>query len=83
MRGNVSAAVFTDTVNLKGGKTADVFHISLLRAYRTAEGKWQHTSVLRPADLLAASLALLKNYEFCQQDQRNRGSELGQNYLIK
>ena len=72
---SISAAVFTDSVNLKDGKSADVFHVSLRRAYRTADGKWQHTNVLRPADLLAASLALLKSYEFCQQARANRDEE--------
>lgn len=63
---SVSAAVFPDTVKLSDGKTVEVFHISLRRAYKTADGKWEHTAVLRPADLLPAALALMKSYEFCQ-----------------
>jgi len=71
---SVSAAVFPDTVKLKDGKTVDVFHISLRRAYKTADGKWEHTAVLRPGDLLPAALALMKSYEFCQ-DARGQADE--------
>lgn len=63
---SVSAAVFPDEVTLGNGTTVEMFHVSLRRVYKTKDGKWQHTTTLRPSDLLPAALALTKCYEFCQ-----------------
>jgi hypothetical protein len=62
--GSVSAAVFTNRVTTQGGKTLDVFNVSLRRSYRNAGGEWEHTHTLRTADLLPAAYALLKCYDF-------------------
>lgn len=56
--GRVSAAVFSETT-----KTGTAMHVSLRRSYRDADGAWQHTNVLQPADLLPAALALTRCYE--------------------
>lgn len=71
---SVSAAVFPDEVTLGDGRTVEMFHINLRRVYKTKEGKWQHTTALRPTDLLPAALALTKCYEFCQ-DARTQTDE--------
>ncbi len=61
--GNVSAAVFTNKVK-KGSDTFDVYSVSVRRSYRTPEGQWVATQTLRKSDLLPASYALQKCYEF-------------------
>jgi len=61
--GSVSAAVFADEVKTAKG-TATVHNVSLRRSYQDAQKAWHSTHTLRPRDLLPASFALLKCYEF-------------------
>ena len=61
--GSVSAAVFTDEVR-KNGKTFDAYSVNVRRSYRNSNGEWVQTHTLRKADLLPASYALQKCYEF-------------------
>ena len=58
--GNVSAAVFTDSVKKKNGDTFDVFNVSLRRSYKKADGSLANSHSLRSGDLLSAIEALQK-----------------------
>ena len=71
---SVSAAVFMEFVKTKGGRTVDVYNVSLRRSYQDAEGEWANTHTLRRADLLPATLALMKCYEFIN-DANSTGDE--------
>lgn len=71
---SVSAAIFTESVKTKGGRTVDVYNVSLRRSYQNAEGDWANTHTLRRADLLPAGLALMKCYEFIN-DANSAGDE--------
>jgi len=73
--GGVSAAIFTDKVKTKNGKSLDVYNVSLRRSYRKADGQWSPSRSLRSADLLPASLALQKCYEFLNDVQDVEESE--------
>jgi hypothetical protein len=68
---SVSAAVFSNSVKTKNGQTVDLPTVSLRRAYRDEKGTWQHTHSLRPTDLLPASFALLKCFEFVDDSGRD------------
>lgn len=57
--GDVSAAVFADTIETKDGNSFTRHNVSLRRSYRDAEsGDWKHTNVLSETDLLPAAEAL-------------------------
>lgn len=62
--GNISAAVFTKQVKNEVGETFDVHNVTVRRSYRTSDGEWVHTHTLRKSDLLPASVALGKCYDF-------------------
>ena len=62
--GNVSAAVFTDSVKKKNGDTFDVFNVSLRRSYKKADGSLANSHSLRSGDLLSAIEALQKCHTF-------------------
>ena len=62
--GDVSAAVFADTVEASNGKTVTRHRVSVRRSYRDAEsGDWKHTNVLFESDLLHAAEALRRCFE--------------------
>lgn len=65
--GDVSAAVFTQSVKTKDGRTVALPNVSLRRSYQDGNGNWQHTTTLRRDDLLAAAYALTKCYDFLSQ----------------
>lgn len=67
--GGVSAAVFADEVT-SGASKATTYHVSLGRSYHDAQGIWTTTHLLRPSDLLPASLALVRAYEFIAEARR-------------
>lgn len=69
---NVSAAVFIDRQPTKEGGSP-LFNIVVSRRYRDKEGAWKSTHTLWPSDALAASLALLKCYEFTQDARPDEG----------
>ena len=62
--GNVSAAVFSNQVKTKDGKTFDVHNTSIRRSYRKTDGTWGHVSTLRKNDLPAAAFALMQCSHF-------------------
>lgn len=65
--GQLSAAIFTNQVKLKSGKTANVPSITLRRSYRNTEGNWEHTHSLRVQDLLPAAQFLTRCFEYCSE----------------
>ena len=70
--GDVSAAVFADTVEVGNGKTATRHRVSVRRSYRDQEsGDWKHTNVLFESDLLHAAEALRRCFEIIE-DRRQR-----------
>lgn len=61
--GDVSAAVFADTIETKDGNSFTRHNVSLRRSYRDAEsGDWKHTNVFSEHDLLPAAEALRHCY---------------------
>ena len=62
--GSVSAAVYRKQQTTKDGKSFETFNVSLRRSYRNAKGSWEQTHNLRGEDLLHASFALTKCYDF-------------------
>ena len=56
----VSVAVFEK--ELEGGEKT--FSVSIRKAYKDADGEWQHTQTFYQADLLPASWAIAKAYEW-------------------
>ena len=67
--GSVFVALFTNQVKAKDGRRRDVQSVSVRRSYRNADGGWENTHSLRPADLLPAAYALTKCYELVGQSK--------------
>jgi hypothetical protein len=62
--GAVSVSVWKNEVKNKTGEQVEFRTISLQRAYKDKEDKWQHTNSLRLNDLPKAVLLLNKAYEY-------------------
>ena len=65
--GGVSVAVFEK--ELENG--AQTFSVSIRKAYKDADGEWQHTHTLYQSDLLPASWAIAKAYEWIVGQSRS------------
>ena len=62
--GAVRAAIWSNTATDKKGQTFDATKVALDRAYKDAEGDWQHTNRFGLNDIPKAILALQKAYEY-------------------
>lgn len=65
----VSVAVYQDTIE-RDGEDRTVYSITTRKAYKNSEGNWDHVYSLYPSDLLQASWALEKAFEWIN-DQSN------------
>ena len=73
--GDISAAVFREEKETKGGKTFIAYNVSLRRSYKTDDG-FKHTHSLRAKDLDGAIDALVecKRYIF-ETDKSEESSD--------
>ena len=62
--GAVSASVWKNQITRKDGNEGTISSVSLQRAYKDKDEKWQHTGSLRIMDLPKAVLLLNKAYEY-------------------
>lgn len=62
--GDVSAAIFSDEVKTKDGRTFRVENVSLRRSFKDEKGEWHQTTGLRQDDLLLGAFALTKCFDF-------------------
>ena len=58
----VSVAVYEDTMTTRDGESRTVYSVTTRKAFKTAEGEWDHVYSLCPSDLLQASWALQQAY---------------------
>lgn len=63
MAGAVSATIWSNRGKGKNGEPFEFKTISIQRAYKDKDDKWQHTNTMRVNDLPKASLVLKKAYE--------------------
>ena len=61
---DVTASIFAKEVETKDGKKATFYDISLSRGYNDDQGERKYTSSLRQSDLLVASHALVRAYDW-------------------
>jgi hypothetical protein len=70
--GDVSAAIFAETVRLPSGTEVTTHRVSLRRSYRDQQAnEWKHTHVLGDSDLLPAAEALRKCFELIEERRRS------------
>ena len=62
--GGISVCIWVDQRESADGRKFDSRSVTLDRAYKDAEGKWQNTSRLRENDVPKAILALTKAFEY-------------------
>ena len=58
--GRVSAAVYGKKRTLPNGKSVTFMDVSIRKAFKTAEGEWDHTHTLGAGDLLDAAFVLTR-----------------------
>lgn len=72
--GAVRAAIWKDQKQDRQGRSFDSVSVSLDRAYKDAQGDWQHTHSLKEVDIPKAILALSKAYQYItERDSENGG----------
>ena len=71
--GGVSAAVWKNTVETNGGKTATVYSVTLDRRYKDGDGNWQSSSAMRLNDVPKAILVLTQSYAYMAGDHEGEG----------
>ena len=60
----ISLAVYEDTVKSKDGETRKMYSGTIRKAFRNAEGEWDHVQTLYPSDFLMASFAYEEAYKW-------------------
>ena len=66
--GATSAAVFANQISDGNNKPSISYAVQLQRTYKKADDKWAVSATLREQDLLGASLALQRCFEFIHQN---------------
>ena len=66
--GAISAAVFANPISDGDNKPSVSHAVQLQRTYKKADGKWAVSATLREQDLLNASFALQKCFNFIHQN---------------
>ena len=75
--GDISAAVFREEKETKGGKTFIAYNVSLRRSYKTEDG-FGHTHSLRAKDLVCAIDALMECKRYIFETDKSKESKQGE-----
>lgn len=71
----ISLAIYEDTVRSKDGETRTAYSGTIRKAYRNAEGKWDHVQTLYPSDFLMASFAYEEAYKWVLSQYASNADE--------
>ena len=71
----ISLAIYEDTVKSRDGETRTAYSAMIRKAYRNAEGKWDHVQTLYPSDFLMASFAYEQAYRWVRSQYESDEDE--------
>ncbi len=74
--GAISATIWKNTAKGKNGEPVEFRTISLQRAYKDKDDKWQHTNSMRLNDLPRATMVLNKAYEYLLLKDNDTSNEI-------